>query len=241
MSTPRPAKSTVAQIRERFDKDVERFSNLDIGQSATIDAPLVLELIAQSAAALIPGAKDVLDIGCGAGNYTLKVLRHLPNLNATLVDLSQPMLDRARLRVVAATNGSVVTLRGDVRELDLGNDRFDVILAAAVLHHLRGDDEWQAVFANFHRALRPGGCIFISDLIEHSSAAIQQLMWQRYGQYLTSVRDEHYRDEVFAYVEQEDSPRPLMFQIDLLRAVGFQKIDILHKNSVFAAFVGMKG
>src|SRR5262249_6939545 len=36
-------KSTVEQIRVRFDNDVERFSNLDTGQSATIDAPLVLE------------------------------------------------------------------------------------------------------------------------------------------------------------------------------------------------------
>ena len=33
-------KSTVDEIRERFDNDVERFSNLATGQSATIDAPL---------------------------------------------------------------------------------------------------------------------------------------------------------------------------------------------------------
>ena len=32
-------KSTVEEIRQRFDKDVERFSNLETGQSATIDAP----------------------------------------------------------------------------------------------------------------------------------------------------------------------------------------------------------
>jgi hypothetical protein len=33
-------KSTVDEIRQRFDADVERFSNLDVGQSATVDAPL---------------------------------------------------------------------------------------------------------------------------------------------------------------------------------------------------------
>ncbi len=38
-------KSSVDQIRSRFDQDVERFSNLETGQSATIDAPLSLELI----------------------------------------------------------------------------------------------------------------------------------------------------------------------------------------------------
>src|SRR5437763_3203061 len=40
------AKSSVDQIRRRFDNDVERFSNLEAGQSATTDAPLVLDLIA---------------------------------------------------------------------------------------------------------------------------------------------------------------------------------------------------
>jgi len=31
-----------------------------------------------------------------------------------------------------------------------------------------------------------------------------------------------------------------MFQIDMLRAVGFQDVEILHKNSVFAAFGAIK-
>ena len=66
-------KSTVEQIRARFDNDGERFSNLETGQSATIDAPLVFELISQAAAATNPGATDLLDVGCGAGNYSLKL------------------------------------------------------------------------------------------------------------------------------------------------------------------------
>ena len=56
-------KSTVDQMRRRFDADVERFSNLDTGQSATVDAPLVLDLIAQAAAATNPGARRLLDLG----------------------------------------------------------------------------------------------------------------------------------------------------------------------------------
>ena len=36
------SKSTIDEITERFDGDVERFSNLKTGQSATIDAPLAM-------------------------------------------------------------------------------------------------------------------------------------------------------------------------------------------------------
>ena len=51
--SPAP-KSTVEEIRARFDQDVERFSNLATGQTATIDAALCLELVAQAAAAVTP-------------------------------------------------------------------------------------------------------------------------------------------------------------------------------------------
>jgi tRNA (cmo5U34)-methyltransferase len=233
-------KSTVQQIRERFDQDVERFAKLETGQSATMDAPLVLDLIAGTVAALYPQARAMLDVGCGAGNYSLKVLQRLPDLDVTLIDLSRPMLERARERVSQATRGSVTAIQGDIREIQLTNGKFDIILAAAVLHHLRADQEWESVFARFHAALRPGGSLWIADLIQHDEPAIQALMWQRYGDYLTQLQDEAYRDHVFAYVEREDTPRSLLFQIDLLRKVGFRHIEVLHKHCCFAAFGAIK-
>lgn len=186
----KPMKSTVDEIRERFDKDVERFSNVQTGQSATLDAPLVLGLIAQAAAATTPNARDLLDVGCGAGNYSLALLSRLRGLNVTLVDLSQPMLQRAMERTRAATTGTITLHQADIRDLDLAPESTDIILAAAVLHHLATDAEWEAVFARFHAALRQGGSVWISDLIEHASPQIQQMMWDRYGDYLTSLGDQ---------------------------------------------------
>jgi tRNA (cmo5U34)-methyltransferase len=229
-------KSTVEQIRARFDQDVERFSNLETGHSAAVDSPLAMDLITRAAAATTPQATHVLDIGCGAGNYTLKLLQTLPDLNVTLVDLSQPMLTQAVQRIRPVTTGEVKTFQADIRELELGETQFDIILAAAVFHHLRGEDEWRNVFSNCYTSLRPGGSLWIFDMLEHSTAAVQSLMWEYYGEYLVAFKGEQYREQVFGYIEQEDTPRPLMFQIDLLREVGFREVEILHKNSVFAAF-----
>jgi tRNA (cmo5U34)-methyltransferase len=234
-------KSTVEEIRQRFDADVERFSNLDTGQSATVDAPLAMALVAEAAAATTPHARHVLDVGCGAGNYTLKLLERLPGLDATLIDLSRPMLDRAQERVRRTTTGQVVAIQADIREVRLPDGAFDVVLAAAVLHHLRTDQEWRDVFTAFHRTLRPGGSVWVFDLVESSISAVEGLMRQRYGEYLTWLRDEAYRDHVFAYVEKEDTPRPLLFQLDLLRQVGFAQVEVLHKHVCFAAFGAVKG
>lgn len=233
-------KSTVEEIRQRFDADVERFSNLETGQSATVDAPLAMAMVAETAAAVTPHATDLIDVGCGAGNYSLKVLQSIPNLNVKLIDLSQNMLDRAAARVGAATNGEVTTVQSDVREISFVAQSADIIVAAAVLHHLRTDAEWRTVFQRLYDALRPGGSIWIFDLVEHSVPEVQRLQWRMYGDYLSNFKGEAYRDHVFAYIEQEDTPKPLIFQLDLLREVGFRQVDVLHKHSCFAAFGGVK-
>jgi len=234
-------KSTPEEIRRRFDADVERFSNLETGQSATIDAPLSLELIARAASGVRPDASTLLDIGCGAGNYTLKLFQSLPLRSVTLIDLSRPMLDRAVKRVHATDSSVEVTaIQSDIREVELPGESFDVAVAAATLHHLREDREWQHVFAAVYRALTPGGSFWISDLVAHQSSAVQALMWERYGEYLTALKGPEYRDHVFAYVEAEDSPRPLYWQLDLLARSGFREVEVLHKNSCFAAFGAIK-
>ena len=229
-------KSTPEEIRARFDKDVERFSNLETGQSATIDAPLSMELIAQAAARSTPQAAAMLDIGCGAGNLALKLRAVLPRLEVTLIDLSLPMLARATERLGRGAHA----IQGDIRDIPLAAASFDIAVGAAVFHHLRGEDEWRAVFAKVYRSLRPGASFWISDLIFHSTPAVQELMWARYGEYLTALKGDEYRRHVFEYIEYEDTPRPLLFQIDLLRECGFRDVEILHKNSCFAAFGAVK-
>jgi tRNA (cmo5U34)-methyltransferase len=46
--------------------------------------------------------------------------------------------------------------------------------------------------------------------------------------------------KVFDYIDREDSPRAVIFQMDLLRRVGFIEADSLHKKSCLAAFGGKK-
>ena len=233
-------KSTVTEIKERFDNDVERFSNLDTGQVATIDAALSLELITSAAKVIVPHATAVLDLGCGAGNYTLKMLTKLPNLHCTLIDLSQNMLDRAQQRVAEVTSGKIEAIQSDIRDVALPENSFDIILAGAVLHHLRDDADWEFVFKKLYNSLKPGGCLLISDLVIQENTAVNDLVWTMYGDYLKQVGGEEYQQKVFDYIEKEDSPRPMTYQLDLMKKVGFSSTEILHKNSCFGAFGGIK-
>ena len=233
-------KSSIEEIRARFDGEVERFSNLETGQQATIDAALAMELITQAAVATTPRIRRVLDIGCGAGNNTLKLLQLAPAFASDLLDLSSAMLERARERVSKAGASEVRTIQADFRAADLPAGGYDVILAAAVLHHLRDDADWESAFRKIHELLAPGGSVWITDLVQHEIPQVHAMMWRRYGDYLASLGGADYRVKVFGYIEKEDSPRPLTYQLDLLRRVGFAAVEVLHKNSSFAAFGAVK-
>jgi len=240
MNTPLAKKSTLEEIRARFDHDVERFSNLETGQKAVIDAPLILELVAKTCARHLQPGSAVLDLGCGAGNFTLSVLQEVGQLSCHLVDLSQPMLTRAEQRVRAGGAGSVKAYQSDLRALVFPDNSFDCILAGAVLHHLRDEFDWKSAFARFHAWLKPGGRIYVSDLAYFDVPDVQEVMWDRYGSYLASYGGDDTRTKVFAYIDQEDSPRSLPFQLDLLKATGFSGYDVLHRNSVFVCYLGVK-
>lgn len=235
MVTPLGKKSSLDEIRSRFDNDVERFANIDTGQAATIDAPLAMELITQAACQATPAIRRVLDIGCGAGNNTVKLSWYMPCFDCDLIDLSLPMLTRARERVEAVNKGKVRVFQGDFCEIELEGG-YDVIIAAAVLHHLRSDTDWETAFTKIYRLTSPGGSVWITDLVSHEITSIQSLMWRRYGEYLQATGGEGYRDRVFDYIDKEDSPRPVTYQLDLLRKVGFDQVELLHKNACFAAF-----
>lgn len=240
MKTPMHQKSTILEIRERFDHDVERFSNLITGQQATMDAPLVMDLITQSAKTVTPHAKTVLDVGCGAGNNTLKLLSMMKPLDCDMVDLSQPMLERAKQRISAVNAGRVRTFQEDIRTVDLPEGHYDIIIASMVLHHLRDDKDWESVFEKLYRLTAPGGSIWIADFVFQENPSVQDIMWQRYGRYLENLGGAAYRERVFAYIDKEDTPRPVTYQLDMLRKVGYSQIEILHKNSCFVAFGAIK-
>ncbi|SRR6266568_8014715 len=233
------SKMTVEQIRDRFDNDVERFSDLNKGHQAAVDSVVALELVSSAALAVTPHAITLLDVGCGAGNWSVKLLSRKPGLKVTLLDLAPAMLERARERVLRAGALQVTLVESDIREARFERS-YDLIVASAVLHHLRDKHEWMGVFTHFYELLNPGGSLWIYDLVDHELPEVAGLMKESHGRHLESLGGPAFRDEIFGNIEREDTPRSLSFQLDLLREAGFERVDVLHKNSRFAAFGGLK-
>jgi tRNA (cmo5U34)-methyltransferase len=237
---PQQIKSTTEAIRDNFDQQVERFSNLETGQTTAIDSPLCMELVARSAALLNPHAKKVMDLGCGGGNYAVKITSLLPDVDCTLIDLSANMLEAAKTRVSATISGKVTAIQGDYRDIELGENCYDVITAGTTLHHLREVHEWESVFTKVFKSLKPGGTFWINDIVISETEEITKLMMDGW---LSILKKQIGPEEIELYMERyetEDTPRTLSFQLDLMKRVGFSETIVLHKHFNFAAFGARK-
>jgi SAM-dependent methyltransferase len=106
-----------------------------------------------------PG-EQVLDVGCGNGAVALAVSALVkPGGSVTGLDISGPMLVRARQRAETAGIASVSFRKGDAQVYPLPPGSVDVIVSRFGVMFF---DDPVAAFANLHRALKPGGRIAIT-------------------------------------------------------------------------------
>jgi len=97
----------------------------------------------------------VLDAGCGSGWYAEYLINH--GATVTAFDFNTDFVALTQARV----NGRAKVLQADLAEpLDFARaGEFDVVVCPLVMHYLKN---WEPVFREFHRALKPQGVLVFS-------------------------------------------------------------------------------
>jgi ubiquinone/menaquinone biosynthesis C-methylase UbiE len=103
----------------------------------------------------------VVDLGCGTGQLTQRLIRRLPDANIVGVDLSHGMLTEAagRLREVGADDRPLV--RADALQLPFAASSVDLVVCTESFH--RYPDQASAL-AELARVLNPGGRLLIASI-----------------------------------------------------------------------------
>ncbi|GAA3794470.1 methyltransferase domain-containing protein [Sphaerisporangium flaviroseum] len=105
-------------------------------------------------AAAIKDGDRVLDIGCGAGETTIVAARCATRGHAVGIDLSRPMLERARADQSRLGLTNLRFDEGDAQVHSFMDDHFDVAISQFGVMFF---SDPVAAFANIGRALSPGG------------------------------------------------------------------------------------
>jgi trans-aconitate methyltransferase len=101
----------------------------------------------------------VLDLGCGAGDFTATVAKLVPDGHVVGVDPQASLVHEARAR--AGANQSFVEAPAQRLSEAIADDgSFDVVFSQSVLHWVPRADH-PAILRNCHRLLRPGGALRI--------------------------------------------------------------------------------
>lgn len=103
----------------------------------------------------VAARERVLDVGCGCGQTCLQLAARVGPAGSVLgVDISSPMLERARERTRQAGLDHVRFENADAQTADLGEQGFDLAFSRLGVMFFA---EPRAAFANLRRALAPGG------------------------------------------------------------------------------------
>lgn len=113
-------------------------------------------------AGIKPG-DSVLDLGSGAGNDCF-VARALVGENGkvTGLDFTDAMLEKARVNTAKLKYTNIEFVKGDIEEMPLSSDTFDVVISNCVLNLV--PDKLKA-FTQIFRVLKKGGHFCISDVV----------------------------------------------------------------------------
>ena len=158
----------------------------------------------------------VLDIGCGSGIRTLALAHQHPNVHVTLQELP-PVLEVAiELAESLGVSQQVVTLPGDLQEVDFGQDDFDLIFMGHILHFF-GPKVVASLLKRAYAALVPGGELIIADVIadeerREAENALLAAIW------LYGVSAD---GDMFSFTELSD----------LIQGAGFVDVSLIREDS----------
>lgn len=240
--------------QEVFPKEIypgEVFANTaDFDVNIRQLLPRYDELLDTIVACIPSESKSILELGCGTGELTLKLLKHYPKANIIALDYSPRMIQFAKEKIAAAGYEN----RWQGIQLDFGDwaagnqeigNNFDACVSSLAIHHLTDEMKLKLV-EKIASTLKSGGAFFNGDPVLPESDFLAEV-YQDFrkksamenGISLEEVRSKVGKSITYGYSSQ-DCLATLEDHLLMLKKAGFKTITVpwkYYRVAVFGGFI----
>jgi ubiquinone/menaquinone biosynthesis C-methylase UbiE len=151
------------------------------------------------------GSGPVLDVGTGTAQIPIELCRQAPAATVTAIDLAAHMLEVARANVRRAGLEDRVRLeRADAKGLRFADGAFAALISNSIIHH---SPRPERVLAEMVRVVRPGGRVFVRDLMRPDSEALLKEQVARYAGTANPHQQQMFAESLHAALTVEEVRR----------------------------------
>lgn len=192
--------------------------------------PYYLELMSYFTENLPKGfkPKQILDLGCGNGNVTARLLKKFPHATYTLVDASQEMIALCKKQFQTYTINCVESY---FQDFNFKEQNYDLVVAGFSLHHCNSNEK-RMLFSKIYNSLLKGGILACSDLMISKKDPEHEYLKEQWNLFVhKSFPDGEKWQWLMEHYGEFDKPDNFFNQKRWLRDAGFSHItDTTHEN-----------
>ena len=181
--------------------------------------------------------KNILDLGCGNGNVTSRLLQLFPDSNFTLLDASQEMINLCKEQFKAY---NVEYVESYFKDYKFNDNHFDLITAGFSLHHCNSEEK-KILFLSINKSLKKSGMFSCSDLMINKNKPEHLVLLKKWKSFVyESFPDGEKWEWLMEHYDAFDKPDDYNDQIKWLNDAGFKDVRLPTNDSWWAHIQAIK-
>jgi len=140
--------------------------------------------------------QTVLDVGTGTAQIPIELCKRHPHVHVVAIDMAQNMLRVGQHNLEKVNFATRIQLQlCDAKRMPFADRTFDVVMSNSIVHHI---PEPFSVFTEMARVVRPGGVLFVRDLLRPADDATLMLLVKTYAGDANAHQQKMFADSLHA-------------------------------------------
>jgi ubiquinone/menaquinone biosynthesis C-methylase UbiE len=169
----------------------------------------------------------ILDLGCGNGNVSAKVMNMYPKSHLVLLDASQDMLDLCERQF---RNFTIELVKSYFQDYSFQMESYDMINAGFSIHHCSAEEK-KDLFKKIYGSLQKGGVFGYSDLMVDKKRPYHKILLKEWHAFVrNNYEDDSHWEWLMEHYDEFDHPNDHEEQIGWLNRSGFKDIQYIFRE-----------